>query len=219
MTPTTPTDLVPRAPSSIIFGVPGRVTATALELPSDLTLEQWRQTGLLIGRVDKAARWWIGDWLNFGESRYGEQYSQFADACGYAPHTLTNLARAAREIGADERRPELEWSHHEAVVGLQPADRLRILDMAVKGEGGFPLPVTKVREMARAAKAGRPIDPVTITPAPNATPEPLVSTAWQTLASRLVTRLVRDVPDAQFWQETIDLETEMRRGMDAAAKG
>jgi len=190
--------------------VPGRVTETSLDLPRDLTLEEWAATGKLLGRVDKAARWWIGTWINFGEEHFGERHAQFVDACGYAPHTLTNLARVAREIPVAERRAQLEWSHHEAVVGLPEAERIRILDLAVGGEGGFPLTVSKVRDLARQAK--KPAG--TITPTPEATPEPQVAVAWQTLASRLIARLTADYPQAQFWDETIALEAALRGGME-----
>jgi hypothetical protein len=205
-----PADLAKRAsPGSIIYGVPGRVTETSLELPHDLSLDDWAATGKLLGRVDKAARWWIGTWINYGADHFGEKHAQFVDACGYAPHTLTNLARVAREVPVLERRPELEWSHHEAVVGLGPEDRVRILDQAVRGEGGFPLTVSKVRDLARAAK--RP--PGAITATPEAEPEPEVAIAWQTLASRLLARLQIDHPPAQFWDETIALSAEIQKGM------
>jgi hypothetical protein len=43
----------------------------SLPLPDALPYEQWAALAQPLGLMDRAARWFIGDWLNYGEDRYG----------------------------------------------------------------------------------------------------------------------------------------------------
>lgn len=101
---------------------PGRLTATAWELPT-----------LSLGEVTKAAEWlaavgrgwqfWAGDLINAAQTMHGELASQalvaIEDAVGpKSLHTLTRAAWVARAFPPDRRRPGLSYSHHLAVAGL-----------------------------------------------------------------------------------------------------
>lgn len=41
--------------------------------------------------IEGAVQWWVGDWLNFGERKYGEKYAQGMDATGYAYQTVATV--------------------------------------------------------------------------------------------------------------------------------
>jgi len=106
------------------------VTQTALILPDDLPLEAWEQTGETLGRVDSARQWWIGDWLNYGEWRYGEKYAQGMDATGLDYSTLNSYRWVCERIENVRRRTNLSFGHHEAVAAFDAADQDEWLDRA-----------------------------------------------------------------------------------------
>jgi N6-adenosine-specific RNA methylase IME4 len=105
------------------LALPGTVTETALALPATLSFEEWERTGLLLGRISRACQWWIGDWLNYGERRYGEKYAQALDATGLDYSTLTGMAWVAKSVETCRRRQTLPWSHHAEVAALDPAEQ------------------------------------------------------------------------------------------------
>jgi hypothetical protein len=106
------------------------VSATSLELPSSLSFEDWERTGETLGKIDKGCRWWIGDWLNFGERRYGETYAQAMEATGLEYNTLSTYAWVCREVESSRRREHLSFSHHLEVAGLDPPEQRVLLEEA-----------------------------------------------------------------------------------------
>ena len=54
----------------------------------DVPFEVWEAYGDALQRVGGAIHWVIGDWLNFGESQYGEKFSQALDETVFEYRTL-----------------------------------------------------------------------------------------------------------------------------------
>jgi hypothetical protein len=50
----------------------GQWSPTALYLPEDTDFERWSAIGATLQSMDLSVKWWIGDWLRFGEHKYGE---------------------------------------------------------------------------------------------------------------------------------------------------
>lgn len=46
--------------------LPGMFTPTGLNLPDDLSYNDWFEVGKFIARAHRAVAWWIGDWLLYG---------------------------------------------------------------------------------------------------------------------------------------------------------
>jgi hypothetical protein len=55
---------------------PVSVTAVSWSARPDLDLPEWVNQGHRIGRMGRSVGWWIGDWLRFGNARYGEKYTR-----------------------------------------------------------------------------------------------------------------------------------------------
>jgi hypothetical protein len=110
--------------------LPGIVSETAWAPPSDLRFEEWEQVGVTLGRIGRARRWWIGDWVNHGERAYGEKYTLAIDATGYEYQTVANCAYVAKAIEPSRRREGLSWSHHAEVAALEPSEQEAWLDRA-----------------------------------------------------------------------------------------
>jgi hypothetical protein len=85
----------------------GALTRTGLDLSSrsNMTYEQYEAIGTLLGRASAAIRWAVGDWLAFGEDRFGEPAAQAAEALGISPEGRMELVRVARAIPRHRRRP------------------------------------------------------------------------------------------------------------------
>lgn len=124
---------------------------TALELDQRMTFERWSEVGSLLGRVHRASKLWLGDWLNFGEHAYGEKYAQAIDVTGLDYSTLANYAYVSRQIDPSRRREGLSFSVHAEVAALPPAAQDVWLDRAEREGLGS-------RDLRRALKDSRGVE-------------------------------------------------------------
>jgi len=129
--------------------LPGRPTKTSLNLPDDMTMDEWSEVGITLRKLGEGLRWYAGDWWIHAEKHYGQEASQFTDAIGLKKKSLQNAAWVSSRFEPSRRRESLEWSHHEAVsssdLTYEQADRL--LDMAELNEWT----VKQLRQVAQAA--------------------------------------------------------------------
>ena len=112
-----------RKPNGAIVG-PGWRPTEGLDLPA------WIDQGRRLGRHARWSKWWVGDWLIFGNSRWGEKYTRASNILGYDVKTLANMVYVARRFKISRRREVLSWSHHEAVAGLSVEEQEAWLDHA-----------------------------------------------------------------------------------------
>lgn len=110
--------------------------ASTLVLAPSLTFEQWEAIGGTLATMERGVNWWVGDWLNFGEKRYGEKYAQVTEGSQWRLQSLMNMASVAGRIPPDARRPALSWTCHRLVAYLDAPERDRILDDAERGGWG-----------------------------------------------------------------------------------
>lgn len=136
-----------------IPGVEGkvRISPLGLEIRGELSFAEW---GRLAGRVGSALRscaFIVGDWLVYGEERFGDQlllpgirpgpsravgrhqYETARAATGIDEAVLANYAYVARNVPRSLRRDSLSWDHHRAVAKLkEESEQSRWLDIAVE---------------------------------------------------------------------------------------
>ena len=130
------------------LALPGTITPTSLTLPQNLSIEKWEKVGETLGNIHRASRFWIGDWLTFGEDAYHEKAAQAMDATGLEFETLANIASVCRRIPASRRRESLSFGHH-AEVAAQESERQDSL-LAEAEEQGWS------RSALREAVSGTP---------------------------------------------------------------
>jgi hypothetical protein len=106
------------------------LTPVSWEPQGELDFEEWRAVGRKLARIARASRWWLGDWLNYGEKAYGGKYTQALRQTGYDYQSLADMARVSKEFDVSRRRENLSWSHHEEVAALEPSEQDRMLDQA-----------------------------------------------------------------------------------------
>jgi hypothetical protein len=96
----------------------------------ELDLADWVAYGRRIGVSGRSSGWWIGDWLRYGNARFGERYSRASKTTGYDPQTLMNMVYVASRYGVERRRENLSWSHHAELAALDQEEQERWLTVA-----------------------------------------------------------------------------------------
>ena len=81
--------------------------------------------------MGRGVGWWIGDWLRYGNAKYGEKYSRALKLTGYDVQTLKNMVYVASRFEPSRRRDVLSWTHHAEVAALSDEDQEVWLNRAV----------------------------------------------------------------------------------------
>jgi hypothetical protein len=79
-----------------------------------------------------ATAWWLGDWIAFGQMKYGRLYKDAIVATGLDYQTLRNYAVIARRFELSRRRDDLTFQHHAEVCALNDDDQDLWLDRAAR---------------------------------------------------------------------------------------
>ena len=161
------TDLV-RADLLASLEESGWLSSTALVIDRpDLSYEKYTALGVLIGKVGTAVKWWVGDYLMFGEALYGERAAQASEALNLSAEGRQECLRVALAVPRSRRRPSLSWWHHRIVAArwLTLPQREQLLDEAER-EGLTTRELeARVRDLraldsdSRGATAGLPRPP------------------------------------------------------------
>lgn len=94
-----------------------------LQLPEDISFDDWLTVGQRLRSVERSMMWCIGDWINFGERKWGEKYKQAITLTGYDYKTLCDASWVSRAFELSRRRDNLSWSHHRDAAALSEEDR------------------------------------------------------------------------------------------------
>ncbi len=120
----------------------------------EVGLAEWSALGRRFGEIGRCSQWWLGDWINYGNARFGERYTRAVKLTGYDVQSLMNMVYVASRFDISRRRENLSWSHHATVAALDvaiqdhwlaraSADKLSVADLRAE-----------LRGRRRALKAG-----------------------------------------------------------------
>jgi len=123
-----------------------KFTNTSLILDPKIKYEQWENIGGQLNQIEGAIQWWIGDWLNFGERRYGEMYAQAVDET--QGRTWRDYKWVSSNVKMSIRIDNLSFNHHRIVAPLEPEKQSYWLDRAEKEK----LSVTALRQAIKHEK-------------------------------------------------------------------
>lgn len=112
-------ELVVVSPRDSVLSLIESSSQTSLLLPEHLDFELWTAIGQQLRRMNGSVLWWIGDWVRFGERKYGEKYAAAIDATDYDYQTIASASWVSGQIEFSRRRENLSWSHHQEVAGFQ----------------------------------------------------------------------------------------------------
>lgn len=107
-----------------------RMTPVAWEPNGELDLETWARFGARLASQSRAAGWWVGDWIRYGNARFGEKYARAEKLTLYDRQTLMNMAYVAARFEISRRRETLSWSHHAELAALTAEEQEHWLDLA-----------------------------------------------------------------------------------------
>ena len=119
-------------PLALILPLRGEIGRTSWRLPTAMSFDEWRAAGQLLGKIEHAVSWWIGDWWAYGEHRYGDRKAVVGadDWEGPSFKTCANCGIVADSFEGSRRREVLSFTHHAEVAGLSAADADELLDAA-----------------------------------------------------------------------------------------
>lgn len=104
-------------------------TPTGLIIHGNLPFEIWAEYGKGLRRVEGAIQWILGDWLAFGDAKYGERYTQALSLWPDSSYTaLSNYKVTAERVS--KRLETLSWSHHFEVRHLEAPEQTKWLEEA-----------------------------------------------------------------------------------------
>jgi len=110
------------------------IKKTGLIFDENLTFSEWSDIGKVLNQAEGSIQWWIGDWLNYGEFKWGEQYKEAEEVTGFVYDYLRHLRKVSKAVQFGRRRPNLLWAHHQEVAPFEPAEQDYWLDSAEKKE-------------------------------------------------------------------------------------
>jgi hypothetical protein len=119
--------------------------------PHELDAHEWAAAGRRIGAVGRCIQWLLGDWIAYGNTKFGERYARASKITGYDAQTLMNMVYVASRFQISRRRENLSWSHHETVASLETEEQDQWLDEASRHRWS----VSDLRMMLRAARKER----------------------------------------------------------------
>jgi hypothetical protein len=135
-----------------------RSTTTGARFDPLLTFEAWRDLGAKLGLYSNATAWWIGDWLAFGQVKYGRRYKEAISATGLDYQTLRNYAVVARRFEMSRRRDDLTFQHHAELAALSDDAQEYWLERAADGRWSR----NELRRQLRAAAGRAPVTAATL---------------------------------------------------------
>ncbi len=120
-----------------------------LQLPDVTTIEDWARIGDRVRLVGRSMGWIVGDWLNFGEDHFGEDYAQYAENCGYDPGVLSTYQTVAKRFAPEQRHPDVSFSHYRLLVRFTDAKVAKWIDKILDGK----LSVSQLRDLIAEKEA------------------------------------------------------------------
>lgn len=109
-------------------------TSVSLVFNGDVTHDEWSAKGkelkTVISVFTENVRWWFGDWIIYGESRFPGMCSQDFSETGYSDGTIRNCAYVCQRIPPERRKHNLSFEHHYQVARLEPNDQDKFLNEA-----------------------------------------------------------------------------------------
>jgi len=127
---------------------PASITVVAWVPNREMELPEWAEAGRRLGAMGRCGQWGLGDWIQYGNAKFGERYARAARITGYDIQTLMNMVYVASRFEISRRRENLSWSHHETLASLEASEQDRWLDLAVSQK----LSVSDLRHELRGSR-------------------------------------------------------------------
>ncbi|HEX6699486.1 MAG TPA: LmbU family transcriptional regulator [Gaiellaceae bacterium] len=104
--------------------------AVGMRFHPRLPFEDWHDLGQRLSTYASASQWWLGDWLAFGQEKYGRRYKMGVALTGLDYQTLRNYAMVCRRFPLSRRRDSVSFAHHAEVCALDDEEQDQWLERA-----------------------------------------------------------------------------------------
>lgn len=161
-TESTEKSLSPKSKGDLDFPDGVKLTKVGMAFRDDLPHYAWRKMAPLfrlahddLERKSTRIAFALGDWINFGDSKYGEKYAQAVAETGFSEGHLADVASIARKFESSVRTELLHLQHYRTVRALPEEDRRLLLSKAlVADEAGNKrvMPVHQFTELVKEYK-------------------------------------------------------------------
>jgi len=101
------------------------LTDQGLVVEGTPTLKEWIEAGKALRKAEHRLQWWVGDWMNFGERKYGKTYKEAAKLTGFKEETLRDYAYVASRFQLSIRIDN-SFGHHQLVASAMPPPKEKI---------------------------------------------------------------------------------------------
>ena len=120
-----------------IIELPHRIERreTGLIIANDTSFEEWQSMGDWLQSAERSLMWWIGDWMRFGEHKWGEKYAQAIDATGHSYQTLADAKWVSERFDFSERSEKLGWSHFRQAASIKDKSARSLILRDAEQEG------------------------------------------------------------------------------------
>lgn len=108
----------------------GEVTRTGWCAPEQMDFDEWVRIGNTFQAIGSSINWWVGDWLNYGEAKWGEMYAQAIEVTGWEYQRLANAKHVSERVQFYLRKENLSWTHHSYVASLPADEQAKWLTLA-----------------------------------------------------------------------------------------
>jgi len=129
-----------------------RMSGVGLQIPTDLSFEDWEKAGRQLSGIVDSSAWWLGDWLVYGKANYSDRYQMAIQGAGLRYQTLRNYAWVARRFDMARRRTKLTFQHHAEVASLPVEEQDWLLDQAERE-------LWTTKQLRNAIRENRGVDP------------------------------------------------------------
>ena len=108
------------------------MTRALVTLDKVKTFEDWIKVGEDVSFATDGLQFWIGDWLNWGKTRYerGKYEEGLKLFPQYEWNTMRAFAQVAGGVESDIRISHLPWGHHQLVAVFEPVKQAELLQVA-----------------------------------------------------------------------------------------
>lgn len=118
---------------------------------SEMEHPEWIAQGRQLGALGRCSQWWVGDWIRYGNKKWGEKYAEAARITGYDIGSLRNMASVAACFDLSLRSDKLSWSHHVLLAPLERDEQIFWISRAIEGRFSVADLRLELRAALRAA--------------------------------------------------------------------
>lgn len=126
---------------------PFTLSKTKLQLNTPPDIEDWEKHAETIFTMLRAAPWWVGDMVLYGEANFGDDFYQCVPE-GTSTAQIERITRVARAYPPAERFAELSYTHHQIAMRLSPQLRRSILSQAAQHKWDTKFLEKRIRELS-----------------------------------------------------------------------